>query len=93
MVSHGLGISIDDQHDASLLLDLARRHVLTVYDATYPEVDLGRGLPLATLDGRQSEAPEVNCVAVIQHHTSASQDGTMGLDQLTGCTDLLNKRM
>ena len=33
--SLALGIAIDDEHDGSLLLDIARSHNLTVYDAAY----------------------------------------------------------
>ena len=54
--SAALGIAIDDEHDASLLLDLARRHDLTVYDAAYLEVATRRSLPLATLDRRLRDA-------------------------------------
>ena len=63
-----LGISMDDQHDESRLLELARRHGLTVYDAAYLEVAFRRGLPLATLDRRLREAAEAIGVAVVQHH-------------------------
>ena len=51
-----LGIAIDDEHDGSLLLDIARSHNLTVYDAAYLEVAVRRSLPLATLDQRLSKA-------------------------------------
>ena len=66
--SLALGISMDDQHDESRLLELARRHELTVYDAAYLEVAFRRGLPLATLDRRLREAAEAIGVAVVQHH-------------------------
>ena len=33
--SLALGIAMDDEHDGSLLLDIARSHNLTVYDAAY----------------------------------------------------------
>ena len=62
-----LGISIDDRHDASLLLEIARRHGLTVYEAAYLEVAFRRGLPLATLDGRLRRAAGDEGVAVIRH--------------------------
>ena len=65
--SLALGISIDDQHDESRLLELARRHGLTVYDAAYLEVAFRRGLPLATLDHRLREAAEAIGVAVVPH--------------------------
>lgn len=37
-------------HARSTTLQLARRHKLSAYDASYLEVALRRGLPLATLD-------------------------------------------
>ena len=64
--SLALGISIDDQHDESRLLEIARRHGLTVYDAAYLEVAFRRGLPLATLDRRLREASRAIGVAVVQ---------------------------
>ena len=65
--SLALGISMDDQHDESRLLEIARRYGLTVYDAAYLEVAFRRGLPLATLDHRLREAAEAIGVAVVQH--------------------------
>ena len=53
-----MGISIDEEHEESLLLDLARRFELNVYDAAYLEVALRRSLPLATLDNRLRKAAE-----------------------------------
>ena len=66
--SLALDIWMDDQHDESRLLEFARRHGLTVYDAAYLEVAFRRGLPLATLDRRLREATEAIGVAVVQHH-------------------------
>ena len=63
--SMALRIAIDDEHDGSLLLDLARGHELTVYDAAYLEVALRRSLPLATLDRRLSKAAEAIGVSSI----------------------------
>ena len=54
--SLALGIAVDDEHDASLLLELARQQELSVYDAAYLEVAFRRSLPLATLDRRLHEA-------------------------------------
>ena len=65
--SLALGISMDDQHDESRLLELARRHGLTVDDAAYLEAAFRRGLPLATLDFRPREAAQAAGVAVVQH--------------------------
>ena len=63
-----LGLSIDDAHDESLLLDLARRFELTVYDAAYLEVAFRRSLPLATLDHWLRKAAEAMGIAVVQRH-------------------------
>ena len=63
--SLALGIAMDDQHDESRLLELARRYELTVYDAAYLEVAFRRGLPLATLDRQLREAAEAIGVAVV----------------------------
>ena len=65
--SLALGISIDDDHDGSLLLDLARRHDLTVYDAAHLEVAVRRSLPLATLDRRLRAAAEAIGVDIPHH--------------------------
>ena len=56
--SLALGIAFDEEHDGSLLLDLARRHGLSIYDAAYLEVAVRRSLPLATLDRRVRAAAE-----------------------------------
>ena len=66
--SLALGILMDDEHDESRLLDLARRYELTVYDAAYLEVAVRRSLPLATLDLRLRRAAETVGIAVVQHH-------------------------
>ena len=66
--SLSLGISIDDQHDEALLLELARQYELSVYDAAYLEVAFRRGLALATLDRRLCEAAEPMGIAVFQHY-------------------------
>ena len=68
MDSLALGILIDDEHDESRLLELARWFALTVYDAAYLEVAVRRSLPLATLDLRLRRAAETVGIAVIQHH-------------------------
>ena len=66
--SLALGISIDDEHDESRLLELARRFALSVYDAAYLEVAFRRSLALATLDHRLRKAAETVGVAAFQHH-------------------------
>ncbi len=49
-VLRALPIDIDAQTEEGPLLQLARAHRLTVYDAAYLEIALRRNLPLATLD-------------------------------------------
>ena len=70
--SQAMGIALDDEHDASLLLDLARRHDLTIYDAAYLEVAVRCSLPLATLDQRLHKAAEANGVVALRHHSAPS---------------------
>lgn len=51
----GLPIRIDDEtseHALKATLNLARAQNLSVYDSTYLELALRRGLPLATLDAK-----------------------------------------
>jgi predicted nucleic acid-binding protein len=45
-----LGVSIDRTPDEAAVLTLARRHRLTVYDASYLELAQREGVLLATLD-------------------------------------------
>ena len=51
-----MNIAADARHDTPTVLGLARRHELSVYDAAYLELALRRGLPLASLDRRLSQA-------------------------------------
>lgn len=60
-----MGISIDEAHEESRLLDLARRFNLSVYDAAYLETALRRSLPLATLDRRLRSAAEALGIALL----------------------------
>ena len=59
-------ISYDHGHDDRVVLDLARRHGLSVYDSAYVEIALRRSLPLASLDGRLCEAAEASGVTLVQ---------------------------
>lgn len=43
---------LDFDHDGGVVMELARRHGLSVYDAAYLEVAIRRSVPLATLDDR-----------------------------------------
>ena len=45
-----LAIQIDYDYNSSQVLDLARNHGLTVYDASYLSLAIREHLPLATLD-------------------------------------------
>ena len=63
--SLALGVSVEDEHEESQLLDLARRFELTVYDAAYLEVAFRRTLPLATLDRRLRKAATALGVALV----------------------------
>ena len=65
--SRSLGISIDDEHDESRILDLARQFDLTVYDAAYLETASRRSLPLATLDHKLGRAARAIGVVVFRH--------------------------
>ena len=48
--AQALDIGIDFQHDDIIVLSLARRYGLTVYDAAYLELALRKRLPLLSLD-------------------------------------------
>ena len=63
----GLPIRIDDEtsdHAMRASLHLARAQNLSVYDASYLELAMRRGLPLATLDARLKAAATAVGVAV-----------------------------
>ena len=49
-------IEVDHAPNGAALLDLARRHRLTIYDAAYLELALRKSLDLATLDGALIQA-------------------------------------
>jgi len=59
-----LGFEIDHDHDEGLVLELARRHELSVYDAAYLEVAHRRNLPLASLDKKLCRAAQAAGVAL-----------------------------
>jgi predicted nucleic acid-binding protein len=60
-----LAISLDRAPDEIIVLTLARRHRLTVYDAAYLEVAVREGLPLATLDAGLARAATAEQVPLI----------------------------
>lgn len=63
-----LRVSVDDatwRRAWPVSLDLARQHGLSVYDASYLELALRSGLPLATRDGQLRRAAGERGVAVL----------------------------
>jgi predicted nucleic acid-binding protein len=61
-----LSIVIDRSPDEAPLLELARQHRLSVYDAAYLELAKRERLPLATLDGELAEAARAEGVALVE---------------------------
>jgi predicted nucleic acid-binding protein len=61
----GLPVTIDADVEEEALMQLARRHRLTVYDAAYLELALRKGHPLATLDAALSIAARAERVPLI----------------------------
>jgi predicted nucleic acid-binding protein len=61
----GLPVSIDSDVEEEALMQLARRHQLTVYDAAYLELAKRRDHPLATLDDALSKAARSERVVLI----------------------------
>lgn len=57
-------VAVDQEHDEVMILSLARRHALSVYDAAYIEVALRRGLPMASLDRRLGQAAAARHIAL-----------------------------
>lgn len=60
----GLQIQFDSSASSAVVLDLARRHGLTAYDALYLETALRYGAMLATLDGKLRAAAVAEAVAL-----------------------------
>ena len=63
-LSH-FAISFDDAPDETGVMDLARRHRLTVYDAAYLELATRETLPLATLDRPLAAAARIEGVPIL----------------------------
>ncbi len=61
-----LRIVVDHDHDESTLLDLSRKHHLSVYDAAYLEVAGRYGLPLDSLDQRLRRAANAARVTLLE---------------------------
>lgn len=59
-----LGLEIDHDHDEGVVLELARRHELSVYDSAYLEVAQRRDLSLASLDSKLCRAAQAAGIAL-----------------------------
>lgn len=59
-----LQITLDGAASSAVVMDLARRHGLTAYDALYLETALRHGASLATLDGKLRAAATAEGVAL-----------------------------
>lgn len=57
---------VDDTPREASFFDLARKHTLTIYDATYVELAQRKGLPLATLDHALIKAAKSSGVAIFK---------------------------
>ena len=60
-----LELSIDRSPDEETIFRLARNHALTVYDASYLELAIRTGAPLATLDKRLAVAARSEGIGLI----------------------------
>jgi predicted nucleic acid-binding protein len=60
-----LPVTLDDSPDEREVLALARKHRLTVYDATYLELAARRRIPLSTLDGELIRAAKAEKMSLL----------------------------
>src|SRR5438477_779683 len=58
-------VAIDREPESRLVIELAKRHRLSVYDAAYVELALRQQAPLATLDGSMARAAEAERIPLI----------------------------
>ncbi len=61
----GLRVPLDQSPDETILLALARKHRLSVYDAAYLELALRERIPLATLDRQLAAAANAEQIGTI----------------------------
>jgi len=64
-----LPVTVDTTPDEAGVLGLARRHRLSVYDASYLDLARRMGLALATLDQKLARAAQVEHVRLVEHET------------------------
>ena len=62
----GMRIVVDEDHNDGVMVDLAWRHRLSLYDAAYLETALRRSLPLASLDRRLRRAGEAAGATILR---------------------------
>ena len=65
-----LPIAVDRAPEEAVVLTLARRHGLTVYDASYLELAQRHGVALATLDAALAEAAQRESLPLIGERTT-----------------------
>jgi predicted nucleic acid-binding protein len=65
-----LPITVDRSPGEVEVLMLARRHRLTVYDASYLELAQREGVPLATLDGDLRGAAKATRISLLEERSS-----------------------
>ena len=58
-------VAIDRDPESRIVIELAERHRLSVYDAAYVELALRHQAPLATLDGSMARAAEAQRIPLI----------------------------
>lgn len=58
-------VDIDHEPESDAIIDLARKHRLTVYDAAYLELARRKSLPLATLNAALISAANAEQVALV----------------------------
>jgi len=58
-------VDIDHAPDSGAIINLARQHRLTIYDAAYLELARRKSLPLATLDAALISAANAEQVALV----------------------------
>jgi predicted nucleic acid-binding protein len=60
-----LGVTVDHSPEEAAVMALARRHRLSVYDASYLDLAQREALPLATLDAELARAARAEGVLVL----------------------------
>ncbi len=55
-LTQDFSFTVDDEHDETAVLELAQRHDLTIYDASYLETAIRRKAKLATFDQKLATA-------------------------------------